>query len=274
MGILELQDVTLDLDGKRILNMLSIDFWEGHVHAVVGPNGAGKSTLAMTIMGLSGYRHHEGTITFRGRSIAEMSVDERARAGITLAWQEPARFEGLSVPAFLRAGLAGGRRTGGNGNRTITDDDIDALLDMVGLDPERYRDRAVDKTLSGGERKRIELASIVAMDPDVVLMDEPDSGVDIEAVNNIFRVIGTLKDRGTTVILITHSAEVLKHADHAFLLCHGHLVDKGSAERMLKYFEGKCIPCTHQNAPDRIELVTGGVNGAGANSTAQDGGGA
>jgi len=243
--------------------MLSLDFWEGHVHAVVGPNGAGKSTLAMTIMGLAGYRHHEGTITFRGKPISAMSVNERARAGITLAWQEPARFEGLSVPAFLRAGLAGRPHDDRNGKnrRTITDADIDSLLDMVGLDPARYRDRAVDKTLSGGERKRIELASIVAMEPDVVLMDEPDSGVDIEAVNNIFRVIGSLKEQGTTVILITHSAEVLKHADHAFLLCHGHLVDKGSVDRMLKYFEGKCIPCTHKNAPDRIGLVTADVNG-------------
>ena len=95
MGILEFDKVSLELDGHRILNNLDLDFWEGHVHAVVGPNGAGKSTLAMTIMGLAGYEHHEGDIRFKGKSIKGLTVNQRARLGITLAWQEPARFEGL-----------------------------------------------------------------------------------------------------------------------------------------------------------------------------------
>lgn len=249
MGILELDQVSLDLDGNRILNNLSLDIWEGHVHAVVGPNGAGKSTLAMTVMGLAGYEHHRGDIRFQGESIKGLSVSERAGRGITLAWQEPARFEGVGVSAFVAAGKPGAKS-----------EEIDAALELVGLSPLRYRSRKVDKTLSGGERKRIELASIAIMKPKLVLMDEPDSGVDIEAVNFIFSVIRKLKDQGSTVLLITHSAEVLKQADHGFLLCHGHLMDKGPAKEMQAYFSGKCIPCTHRNAPEQSELFA--VKGA------------
>ena len=246
MGILEFDKVSLELDGHRILNNLDLDFWEGHVHAVVGPNGAGKSTLAMTIMGLAGHEHHEGDIRFKGKSIKGLTVNQRARLGITLAWQEPARFEGLGVGAFIGAGKPG-----------ASVQEIDAALELVGLSPGRYRSRRVDKTLSGGERKRIELASIIVMDPEVVLMDEPDSGVDIEAVNYIFSVIDQLREKGTTIILITHSAEVLRRSDHAFLLCHGNLMDKGPTARMLAYFGGKCIPCTHKNAPELTELFDG-----------------
>ena len=104
MGILELRNVTLELGGRPILNGLSVDFWEGHVHALVGPNGAGKSTLASAIMGLPGYTRYGGDILFDGESLRDVPVDERARRGITLAWQEPARFEGLRMDRFIAAG--------------------------------------------------------------------------------------------------------------------------------------------------------------------------
>ena len=240
MGIVELNDVSLRLGETEVLKQISIDIWEGHIHAVVGPNGAGKSTLAHTIMGLPAYRKHTGQVVFDGENITSLSIDERAKRGITLAWQEPARFHGISVKDFIL------RAAGANGTRETPGE----VLDLVGLDPDRYVDRDVDTTLSGGERKRIELASIIAMEPKVVLMDEPDSGVDIDAVQSIFRVFQVLKEQGTTIVLITHSAEVLKQADHAFLLCNGALVDKGSVTRLINYFEGKCVPCTHKNAPD------------------------
>jgi len=116
--------------------------------------------------------------------------------------------------------------------------------------------RAVDKTLSGGERKRIELASIYAMNPRLVLMDEPDSGVDIDSVKFIFGIIRDFRHSGSTVILITHSPEVLKRADHAFLICAGTLVDKGEVNRMLDYFNGKCIPCGHKGQPDTDKIIS------------------
>jgi len=244
MVLLEVTDLSLQVNSTQILNNLSIQFWEGYVHAVVGPNGAGKSTLANVIMGLPDYRRATGDILFEGRSIKTLNVDERARLGITLAWQEPARFEGLTVSRFILAS-----------SREKNKDEIDRVLKGVGLEPARYRSRAVDKTLSGGERKRIELASILAMKPRLVMLDEPDSGVDIEAIERIFAAIDHLKKEGTTVLLITHSPKVLEKADHAFLICSGTLVDKGETARIMKYFSGKCLPCPHKNEPD---LQSGG----------------
>ncbi len=229
----------LELDGQNILNGLTVDFWEGHVHAVIGPNGAGKSTLAATIMGLDGFRHHTGDIRFENQSIVSKGIDERAKLGITLAWQEPARFEGLRVRDFIA--LA---------SRSGSDETVESVLHQVGLDPATYLHRSVDKTLSGGERKKIELASILSMKPRVAILDEPDSGIDIESINKIFDAVRVLKENGTTVLLITHSLAVLDQAEHAFLMCHGNIVDKGRVARIRGYFEHNCIPCDHKNEPE------------------------
>lgn len=239
MGILEVKNITLELDGDKILDDLSIDFWEGHVHAVVGPNGAGKTTLANTIMGLNGYRDFSGDILFEGKSIKDLEIDERARLGITLGWQEPARFEGLPLRDYITA--SGGRID----SRSVKD-----LLSRVGLSPASYMERAVDQTLSGGERKKIELASILAMKPSVAILDEPDSGIDVESLEKIFEAVKILKEEGTTVLLITHSQAVLRQAEHAFLLCCGRLHKKGTTAEINKYFSEKCIPCDHKNNPD------------------------
>lgn len=243
MGILSVQDVRLSFDGHQILDGLSVDFWEGHVHAVIGPNGAGKSTLANTIMGLPGYRDYEGDVLLDGQSIRALNVDERARRGITLAWQEPARFRGLTVRKFIAAGA-----------KDKTPGKAAEVLEAVGLDPARYMTRCVDKTLSGGERKRIELASILAMEPRIVLMDEPDSGIDVEALERIFAALQRLKSLGTTVIMITHSLAVLDQAEHAFLMCCGKLLDQGGVDRIGGYFRNRCLPCDHINVPSPGEL--------------------
>lgn len=245
-GRLQIQDLSLELGGTPVLTGVDIDFWPGHVHAVIGPNGAGKTTLAKTIMGLSGYREHEGDIKLDGRSITGTGIDERARMGITLGWQEPARYEGLTIRDFILAGAS-------DTSETVLRD----ALDRVALSPERYADRAMDRSLSGGERKRIELASILAMQPRIVMLDEPDSGIDVEALNRIFEAIEHLRTAGATVILITHSLTVLQHAGHAFLFCCGRLVDKGSVDRIGSYFENECIPCDHPSR-EKISIKRGG----------------
>lgn len=242
-SILRTDRLALELGGKKILDDVTMDVWRGHVHAIVGPNGAGKSTLAQTIMGLSGYRHHKGDIWFDGTRLNDSSVDERARLGVTMAWQEPARYEGLSVRSFVGAGAP-----------DPSPGYLAKMLELVGLDPKSYLDRAVDRTLSGGERKRIELASIVAMQPKLVLMDEPDSGIDVDALNRIFDAIRLLKSRGTTVLLITHSMTVLEQADHGFLVCRGRLMCKGTIDKIRSMFGEQCLPCDHQNDPDREEV--------------------
>jgi Fe-S cluster assembly ATP-binding protein len=238
MGLLEIRNLTFSVEGYDILNGIDMDIWEGYVHAIVGPNGAGKSTFSSAVMGLDGFRNIEGDIHFDGERINKLSVDERARKGITLAWQEPARFEGLTVRQFIETGA---------GNKQNCD--TEKILDSMGLDPKHYLNRAADKTLSGGERKKIELASILTMQPRLVMLDEPDSGIDVESLGRIKDAIKSLKENGTTVLLITHSMEVLSWAEHAFLMCCGKIVDKGKTESITKYFQGKCIPCSHKNKP-------------------------
>lgn len=239
MNILHVKDLGLTLGGKEILKNVNMNFEKGKVHAIVGPNGAGKSTVAYTVMGLEGYTDVGGDILFEGKSIVGLPLDERARRGITLAWQEPARYEGLTVEQFIKAAAK---------EKSVTT--VQEALTKVGLDPDEYITRAVDKTLSGGERKKIEVASILVMEPKVVLLDEPDSGIDIESIEKVFDVIKGLKENGTTVILITHSLSVLKQAEHAFLMCNGEIVDMGAAGKICRYFEEKCIPCPHKNVPD------------------------
>ncbi|MBN1685263.1 MAG: ABC transporter ATP-binding protein [Spirochaetales bacterium] len=238
MGILELENVSLVLNNQAILDGITLDIWEGHIHAVVGPNGAGKTTLAAVIMGLKGYEHFGGEIRFDGQSLRGMSVSDRAKAGITMGWQEPARFEGLTVRQFLNASSRNGK-----------DSEIEEAMAQVGLRPEVYLSRAVDRTLSGGERKKVELASILVMKPRLLLLDEPDSGIDVASLENIFNALKQLKRNGATVLLITHSNAVLRQAEHAFLMCCGRQIMKGDIEKILPYFEGECIPCDHKNRP-------------------------
>jgi len=238
MSFLVLKDLSLELGGKKILNGISLELWPGHIHAVVGPNGAGKSTLAYALMGLEGYRQIGGEIIFKDQVINRLEISERAKLGITLSWQEPARYEGLSVEDFLKAGA-----------KDSSEANLEKVLRRVGLEPQEYLSRAVDKTLSGGERKKIELASIIVMEPQLVLLDEVDSGIDLESLQKIFEIIKQLKQAGATVVLITHSLAVMRQAEHAFLLCNGKVVDKGEVEKICRYFEESCLPCDHPNQP-------------------------
>ncbi len=243
MGILHVKDLRLTLGDTSILNGLSFELWEGYVHAIIGPNGSGKSTLASTIMGLSGYQGFEGDILFKGTSLKGKTVDERARMGITLGWQEPARFEGLKVKDFLMASAK---------NKSI--EALKSTLDLVGIDKNNYLERSVDKTLSGGERKKIELASLLLMEPKLALLDEPDSGIDMDSIRKIFEAIALLKKQGATVLLITHSQDVLEHAEHAFLMCHGKIVDKGEIKGIGQYFMQKCQIC-QEKEPEKVENI-------------------
>jgi len=241
--ILKLINLSFHINGKSLLNNITISFEKGKIYAIVGPNGAGKSTLASVIMGLRDYRNVEGEIIFKNKRINRMTIVQRARLGITMAWQQPVRFEGLSVREYLQVGMK---------EQNIKK--IKESLLYMGLSPDEYLDRKVDKTLSGGERKKIELASILVMEPDFVMLDEPDSGIDVESLTNIFKVVHNLKTRNKTVLLITHSLKVLQQAEYAFLLCHGEVIDRGNVNKIIPYFQNKCIPCVHKNMP-KVEEV-------------------
>lgn len=242
MSILRVEDLTLTKDGTTILEDLNFGLEENRIYALVGPNGAGKSSLAFAIMGLEGYRAFDGDLIYKGESIKGLDPYERAQRGITLAWQEPARYEGLTVEQFIEAAA------GDDGGEKAAE-----AIEMAGMDPDSYLDRNVDASLSGGERKKIELASIIAMKPELALLDEPDSGIDVESLERIFESVELLKEGGTTVVLITHSATVLEKAEHAFLMCCGSVIDSGPVEDISSYFEEKCIPCGHKNEPELNE---------------------
>jgi len=242
MNILSVENLSLIMDEKRILDNISLDIWDNHIHAIVGHNGAGKSTLASAIMGLSGYEIIEGDILFFGESLKNLSIYERSKKGITLGWQEPARYEGLKVRDFIKT------------PSKLNNEEINDLFRMMGMNPAEYLDRSIDKTLSGGERKKIELISILAMKPKLVLLDEPDSGIDIASIEKIFEAVKQLKENGATVILITHSKAVLKQADHIFIMCCGKILAKGEPEKIIPVWEKSCTPCNHKNNPNENEL--------------------
>ncbi len=242
--MLQLKNLGLVLNGKQILCNLNLETRHGEIHSILGANGTGKSTLASVILGLSGYRDVLGNIIFNGEDITGLTVSERARRGITMAWQEPARFEGLSVAEYLSIGQ---RHAG-----TVALSPRECLI-KVGLTPENYLMRAVDTTLSGGERKRIELASVLAMRPKLAILDEPDSGIDALSIDYVVEVIKTFSRNGTTVLLITHHEEVAEIADRASSLCGGTILKTGDPVAVARFFRNHCQECQHVNIPEKEE---------------------
>lgn len=234
MPLLEIQDLVYETNahqGTRILDRLSLSVAAGEVHALIGTNGTGKSTLASVIMGCDGYGPTSGDVLFDVRSLAGLKVHERARLGITMAWQEPVRFEGITVSQYLSL------RSDSGGPAHY--------LELVGLSPQRYGDRMVDRSLSGGERKRIELASLLALKPRLAVLDEPDSGIDMLSTQDIINVIAAFKQGGSAVLLITHREEVAVIADRASQLCNGRIVCTGNPAKVAEHYKARhCDVCS------------------------------
>jgi len=230
MPILEIKSLAYKAGDKSILEGLSLTVDPAEVHAVLGTNGTGKSTLAYLIMGCEGYRPSSGEIVFDGKVVNNLKIHERASLGMTMAWQEPVRFEGISVRDYLALKNRGTAPS--------------QYLEMVGLSPELYLGRMVDKCLSGGERKRIELASVLALHPKLAILDEPDSGIDMLSTQDIVNVISAFKKNGSSVLLITHREEIVLIADRASQICNGRIVCSGNPEKVAEYYKSrKCFVC-------------------------------
>lgn len=227
--LLRIENLSLRRDKHEVLRDVCLTVRSGEVHGLLGLNGSGKSSLAYTLMGCGGYVPDEGTIWFAGRDITRLSITERARLGLTLAWQEPARFEGLPVGAYLTLGAPDADQA-----------DLAAALEAVALPPAVYLKRTVNHALSGGERKRIELAAVFAMRPKLALLDEPDSGVDTLTLGDIATLIRRMAEQGTTVLLITHRDEMLAVADSASLMCQGSIVFSGGPDETRTYYGRRC----------------------------------
>jgi len=234
--MLELKGLKLTYDNRILLDELDLKVNSGEIHGLVGANGTGKSTLANLIMGIGSA--DKGKILFEGQDITKCTISERAKLGITLAWQEPARFEGLGIRDYLKL------------SRNLDSDQIKKYLWMVGLPPSEYMDRAVDASLSGGERKRVELASVLAMKPKLAILDEPDSGIDAVSLPHIMSGIVEMSKQGTAVLLITHAEEVIRVADTVSIVCAGKIVNAGQPQEMNDWFKKNCQSCDHINIPE------------------------
>ena len=229
--MLEIRDLTIVRDGIPIVKNINLDVRRNEIHVLLGTNGSGKTTLAMGIMGIYPV---EGSILLDGKDITHLSVWERARKGITLAFQEPARFEGLLVKDYLL--LSSRERSMG---------EVENAIKMVGL-PKNIIFKEIGENLSGGERKRIELAAVLLMRPKIAIFDEIDSGIDILSFRRITGIIEELRNSGTGILLITHSEGMIDVGDRASIMCKGTIMETGNQEKIKDLF--KYSPCPLREA--------------------------
>ena len=231
--MLEIKDLTVRVEGNQVLQGVDLSVGPGDVHAVMGPNGSGKSSLAYTIIGRPRYEVVRGDILLDGKSIIDMSIDERSRAGILLAFQEPPAVKGLRVAVLATAAL--NKRLGALDLTKPADPNIPekiySILERVGL-PSEYAYREVNVGFSGGEKKRHELFHVLLLDPKVVILDEPDSGLDVDGVRMVAEVIKELRNQGKAILLITHYARLMRFVkpDEVTILYDGKVAARGGPE--------------------------------------------
>lgn len=234
MSTLEIKDLQVQVqteDGpKEILKGVTLTIKDGETHAIMGPNGSGKSTLAYSIAGHPRYEITGGTVTLDGEDVLAMSVDERARAGLFLAMQYPVEVPGVSVANFLRTA-----KTAIDGEapklRTWVKD-VNAVLERMNLDP-TFSQRSVNEGFSGGEKKRHEIAQLDLLDPKVAVLDETDSGLDIDALKVVSEGVNRFRERdGKGVLLITHYTRILRYIkpDHVHVFVAGKVAESGGPE--------------------------------------------
>ena len=232
-ALLEIKGLRVAVDGKEILRGLDLVVDAGQVHAVMGPNGSGKSTLANVIAGRDGYQILAGSITYRGEDLLALSPEERARAGVFLGFQYPVEIPGLSTAVFLRAAVNARRKARG-------EEELDAM-DFLALVKGRMKElgiredflqRAINEGFSGGEKKRAEIFQMALLEPDLVLLDEIDSGLDIDALKVVSEGINRLRSPQRAMLLVTHYRRLLDYVppDRVHVLSGGQIVRSGGPE--------------------------------------------
>ncbi len=240
MAFLEIKDLHASIEGKEILTGLNLKIDKNEVHAIMGPNGSGKSTFANVLLGHPKYSVNSGDIQVKGKSIMELSTDERAKQGLFLGFQYPIEISGVGYSHFLRNAY-------NTLNKSLMQDQknrevfltvkefheyIKRNLDDVGLDPS-FLSRYLNEGFSGGEKKRSEVMQMLVLKPNIAILDEPDSGLDIDAVKAVAEAINKLIDTGAGIVVITHYARILRYLsklDEVHVMAKGKIIKSGGKE--------------------------------------------
>ena len=237
MAVLEIRDLHVSREGKEILKGVNLKTGPGEVHAIMGPNGSGKSTLSYTLLAHPKYEVTKGDILLDGESILDLTADERAKKGLFLAFQYPTEVSGVGLSHFLRTAY-------NSLSKAMEGDDREVFitvrefqkylkenLEKVGL-REEFLSRYLNEGFSGGEKKRAEVLQMAVLKPKISILDEPDSGLDIDAVQSVAQAISKVSTKDATVIIITHYARILKFLDkldYVHVFAQGKVLETGDA---------------------------------------------
>ena len=238
MSELVIRNLHASINGKEILKGVDLTVKKGEVHALMGPNGTGKSTLAYVLMGHPGYEVTEGEVIFKGMNILELKADERSRLGIFLAFQYPVAIPGVTVANFLRTALNSRRKIVNPEDKGIPIPEFRRLLkekmDLLKMD-HAFAGRYLNEGFSGGEKKRAEILQMAALEPEIGILDETDSGLDIDALRIVSDGVNTLRGDNLGVLVITHYQRILNYIkpDFVHIMLSGRIVESGGAELAL-----------------------------------------
>jgi Fe-S cluster assembly ATP-binding protein len=227
--MLKIEDLHVEIDGQEIVKGLDLEVGKGEIHAIMGPNGSGKSTLANVLMGHPRYEVTGGSITFQGEDVFELEPDERAKLGMFLAFQYPSEVPGVSVANFLRTAV-----------NSVREEELSPMemyrllqekMSIMQMDP-KFAERYLNEGFSGGEKKRNEILQMLMLDPKLAIMDETDSGLDIDALQVVARGVNELRAPEFSAIIITHYQRILRYIepDHVHVMLDGRLVTSGGKE--------------------------------------------
>lgn len=235
MSLLEIKDLHVAIGDKPIVRGVTLTIRSGEVHAIMGPNGAGKSTLAKAIAGHPDYTITGGAVLLDGRSVLEMEPDERARAGFFLAFQYPSEIPGVSIANFLRAALQARLADGEELDASAYYKRLYEKMDLLKID-RKFTSRSVNEGFSGGEKKRCEILQMAMIEPKFALMDETDSGLDIDALKIVAEGVNRLRGPGLGMLLITHYQRLLNYIvpDFVHVMHEGRIVKSGDKSLALE----------------------------------------
>ncbi len=238
MSQLEIRNLHVSIEGREILKGLSLTVKQGEIHAIMGPNGTGKSTLAYTLMGHPNYIVTEGEVVFKEQNVLELEPDERSRLGMFLAFQYPVAIPGVTVANFLRSALNARRRASNPEDKGVPIPEFRKLLkekmDMLKMD-HNFAARYLNDGFSGGEKKRAEILQLATLKPEIAILDETDSGLDIDALRVVAEGVNALSGSELGVLVITHYQRLLNYIKPHFvhIMLDGRIVESGGPDLAL-----------------------------------------